>query len=319
MQNNKNHFTTIGNLGMASRLRRFSDYLMGEVKDIYKKRGIDFDPVWFPLFTLLLREDKIGIMQASEALGYTHPYIIRIAGQLEKKKLIVSKRSTTDARARELQITPAGKKLADKLKPVWDSIQRCVEKTVQEIGVDITKTLEKAEIYFGANPFSEQVDRLDAVEKFTGVKVIRYNDKLKWEFERLNRQWIEKYFLIEPVDTEVFSDPDGKIIKNGGEIIFALLGNSVVGTCALIREGSRYQLGRMAVDEQFQGHGIGTILMEEMLKIARRKKAQGLYLHSNTRLRPAIRLYEKFGFTIAHEGQHPKFIRGNLIMEKNDL
>ena len=162
------------------------------------------------------------------------------------------------------------------------------------------------------------MDTIENKKDIAPVDIKKYNPQFKWEFERLNRQWLEKYFIVESIDLEVFSDPVAKIIRPGGEIIFALVENQVAGTCALIKEGKdRYQLGRMAVDEKFQGYGIGKKLMEEILGIAQNKKAKTVYLHSNTRLRPALRLYEKYGFKTTHLGQHPKFIRGNIIMEKD--
>ncbi len=314
-----NHFEAVGNLGLASRLRRFSDYLMGEAKIIYKERNIDFDPTWFPLFSLLLKVKKIGITQAAGALGYSHPHIIKIARQMEKKMYVASKPSANDARSRELCLTPAGLRLAKELRPVWKKIQRCVDSSVQAIGADLTQMVQKTEAYFTQSSFSERMNVLDRQTKIKGVQIVAYDETLKWEFERLNRQWLEKYFMVEPSDEEAFLNPAKKIIEPGGQIIFAKAGNRIAGTCALIKEEESLQIGRMAVDEEFRGRGVGNLLMEEILKqaldMSKKNKIKKIYLHSNTRLRPAIALYQKFGFVITHEGQHPKYIRGNLIME----
>lgn len=49
-----------------------------------------------------------------------------------------------------------------------------------------------------------------------------------------------------------------KSTAGGGAILFALLGDAVVGTCALKQEGEGvFELTKMAVDESHQGLGIG--------------------------------------------------------------
>ena len=43
-------------------------------------------------------------------------------------------------------------------------------------------------------------------------------------FEALNREWIERYFAIEPEDLVVFRDPRGTIVEPGGQIFFVVAG-----------------------------------------------------------------------------------------------
>jgi ribosomal protein S18 acetylase RimI-like enzyme len=52
----------------------------------------------------------------------------------------------------------------------------------------------------------------------------------------------------------------------------------------------------MAVDEQFQGKRIGHSMLEFCLHRAIELKARKVILYSNTKLKPAIHLYRKFGF-----------------------
>jgi GNAT superfamily N-acetyltransferase len=72
----------------------------------------------------------------------------------------------------------------------------------------------------------------------------------------------------------------------------------------------------MAVDPKFRGEGYGRALMEHAIKEARSAGATALYLLTNTRLEPAISLYEQFGFAPTLTGQHPVYTRCNLVMER---
>lgn len=52
----------------------------------------------------------------------------------------------------------------------------------------------------------------------------------------------------------------------------------------------------MAVSPKAQGKHIGWLLGQAVVEKARELGAQSIYLESNTRLKPAIQLYQKMGF-----------------------
>src|ERR1700726_1272626 len=77
-------------------------------------------------------------------------------------------------------------------------------------------------------------------------------------FRDLNEEWITRYFRIEAKDREAFDNPQGKILKAGGRIFFAILNGQCVGCCALLRIGEdEYEVAKMAVTSKVQGAGIG--------------------------------------------------------------
>jgi ribosomal protein S18 acetylase RimI-like enzyme len=124
---------------------------------------------------------------------------------------------------------------------------------------------------------------------------------------------------LESADYELFANPE-KIVTGGGNIFFALLGEKVAGTVALIREdgGKKYEVSKMAVSPEHRQKGIGEKLLRHLLAYAGENKISYLYLISNTKLTPAIRLYEKLGFTpVRQVGGTPSthYKRGNYIAE----
>ncbi|KYG66443.1 hypothetical protein AZI86_05190 [Bdellovibrio bacteriovorus] len=147
------------------------------------------------------------------------------------------------------------------------------------------------------------------------VKVITFNPKYVNSYIELNRQWIEKYFKIEPMDIAQLENPYENVLKHG-EIFFLLENEVAKGTCAMIEHGvGCYELAKMAVDPISRGKGYGDILMEEAIKWARTKGANKVMLLSNTILEPAITLYKKHGFKTTHLGPHPDYERCNIEME----
>lgn len=147
------------------------------------------------------------------------------------------------------------------------------------------------------------------------VEIIEFNDELALHFRDLNRAWLEKYFVVEPIDEEMLGNPKEYFIDKGGYIFFAKLNGEVAGTFALLKEGDGiYELSKMAVNEKFQGKKIGNRMLEFCLQKARELGATKVILYSNTILAPAIHLYRKYGFVEVPMGSS-EYKRSNIKME----
>ena len=144
---------------------------------------------------------------------------------------------------------------------------------------------------------------------------VDYRPEWAGEFAALNMAWLEKYFQPEPLDKIVLADPETHIINKGGHIFFALVDNEVAGCFALLKkEEDLFELGKMAVDEKYQGNKIGNQMLQFCIHKARELKIKKLVLYSNTKLAPAIHLYRKFGFTEVPIGS-TEYTRANIKME----
>ncbi len=127
--------------------------------------------------------------------------------------------------------------------------------------------------------------------------VVPYQPRWREAFERLNREWIERYFRMEEPDREAFADPVGKILAPGGQIFFVLDGGEVRGTCAVVSHSADvHEIAKMAVAAEARGRGFGDLLMDACVAFSRDAGAREIVIVSNTRLQPAIRLYQKHGF-----------------------
>jgi GNAT superfamily N-acetyltransferase len=150
----------------------------------------------------------------------------------------------------------------------------------------------------------------------SAIAVVPYRRDFAGEFRRLNLDWIERLFKVEPPDLAVLDDPEGAVIAPGGTIFFALDGEAVVGTVALIPAGAgRFELAKMAVATSHQGRGIGEMLGQACKAWAAEHGVQTLCLETNSRLANAIRLYERLGFRRAVEPNPPDYARCDVYME----
>ena len=146
--------------------------------------------------------------------------------------------------------------------------------------------------------------------------VVSWRPEYRADFERLNREWIEAYFAVEPSDLAVFRDPEEAIVRPGGEIFFVVDDEGVRGVCALLPHASGVlELAKMAVSPAAQGRGYGELLMRAAITHARGRGARKLMLVSNTRLAPAIRLYRKCGFRVVPMESGIEYARADIQME----
>lgn len=148
------------------------------------------------------------------------------------------------------------------------------------------------------------------------MKIVENEKKYLKDFIQLNKEWIQKYFEIEQIDIELAENPY-RIIEEGGYIFSIIDDDKVIGVCALINnENGIYELARMAVSDQYQGKGYGSLLIETCLKKLKDINAKKVHLVSNTKLETAISLYQKYGFNTVSIGQHPIYKRANIEMER---
>ena len=111
-----------GILAISTRLQRLSDRIRKDGFEIYKEMGIDFEPKWFPVIYVLHKKRVLSVVEIATEIGYTHPSTITLLKELEKEKIISSKKDKTDERKRLLQLSTKGQELVSKMGPAWDII-----------------------------------------------------------------------------------------------------------------------------------------------------------------------------------------------------
>ncbi len=145
----------------------------------------------------------------------------------------------------------------------------------------------------------------------TQIEIRKFNiqskeDPISWK--DLGLQWLQGYHhhagklpnLLEDNDFIILDHPVKNIIQLGGEIWFAEYINNgkikTVGTIGLCQHNQEWEIIKLAVYPEFQGQGIGKMLIQTAIDHANQKDINRLVLDSNSQLNTALRLYESFGF-----------------------
>lgn len=124
-----------GILAISTRLLRLSEQLRRDGLLIYKECGIAFEPKWFPVVYSLHVKPVLSVVEIANEIGYSHPSTISLLKEMEKQKLVQSKKDKTDERKRLIQLTNKGKQLVEQMQPVWGVMTEAI--------TDLTNTKNK--------------------------------------------------------------------------------------------------------------------------------------------------------------------------------
>lgn len=140
-----NIINELGELAIGARMRRLYDVFSKDVMKIYNDHNLDFEAKYFTLFYLVSKRNGIGIMDAAEELSLTHPAIIHLAKDLEKKGYIESVKSPVDSRKRLLMLSRKGKAALPAFNEVWNKIDKLNKKLMRGQKNNLLKALEEME------------------------------------------------------------------------------------------------------------------------------------------------------------------------------
>ena len=80
------------------------------------------------------------------------------------------------------------------------------------------------------------------------LKFIPFESQHSNKFKSLNVEWLKSFFVVEPYDELVLSNPIEQIIDRGGYIFMVIHKRKIIGTFAFIKkEHSVYEFSKMAI------------------------------------------------------------------------
>lgn len=306
-----------GALALASRFKRLSELLYAGADMIYREHDIPLSARVFPVLFLLRDNGACSLAELTRHLGQSQDGVQQLLQPLITKGYIEQDPSRDDGQPRLLALSLAGAALLDRVKPLWADFIGSVLELADETGIPLLEGLNRLEEALMTRPFSNRLRAEAYLRAGKTLEIIEYEARYRDDFKRLNLEWLERHFTVEPLDDAVLSDPEQTILAGGGQIFLARLDEEIVGTCALIRTPDRrLELSKMAVTPPYQGLNIGRRLLEHAINAFKQSDAAGLFLESNQQLTPALKLYESAGFVHAQKPSAPAhYQRADVYME----
>ncbi|WP_426582065.1 MarR family transcriptional regulator [Mucilaginibacter sp. R-33] len=150
-----------GILAISTRLQRLAEQLRKDGVLVYKASNIDFEPKWFPVIYTLHFKPLLSVVEIAAEIGYTHPSTISLLKELEKEKLIRSKKDKADERKRLIMLTTKGQELIERMKPVWE-IMKAAAAEIADTQNNLMKAIIEAEEKIKQQSFLDRALRLKA-------------------------------------------------------------------------------------------------------------------------------------------------------------
>lgn len=149
------------------------------------------------------------------------------------------------------------------------------------------------------------------------MKVIEYQEKYKKDFIQFNTDWIEDNFdSLETEDLDTFNHIE-KSLDEGPMIYFAVEGENALATCMakpLDKKGT-WELCKMGSNKYIPHKGAGSAVFQAAMEWAIQHGANRLFILSNSRLKAALHIYEKYGFREIKLDDY-EYARGDIAFER---
>ena len=104
-----NFFQQTGKMALGSRLRRLSERISEDARNIYHYYDIDMEPKWFPVFYVLSDRKVASVMEIAEEIGHSHASVSQIIKEMTKKGWINARKCASDGRKNLLTLSAKGK------------------------------------------------------------------------------------------------------------------------------------------------------------------------------------------------------------------
>lgn len=147
------------------------------------------------------------------------------------------------------------------------------------------------------------------------MKIIPFEEKYRQDFIDFNTDWIVSNFgFLEEHDKETFEKIDEEI-KAGAMIFFAVENDIALATCmAVPMEGTTWEICKLGSNKKLPHKGAGSAVFKASMDWALSHGAERLFILSNSKLKPALHIYRKYGFKEIKLKDY-EYIRGDIAFE----
>lgn len=114
-----------------------------------------------------------------------------------------------------------------------------------------------------------------------------------------------------------FSTLKEEVENENSSYIIGKTNNEIIGFAGLKKIFDQADIMNIVIKKTYRNQGIGTLLLENLILLAKDLNISTLFLEVNEQNKPAIHLYEKLGFEKL--GVRKKYYNNNngIIMKKN--
>lgn len=145
-----------GATAIGGRLRRLSERIDQDCARIYADLGVRFEQRWFGVLAQLANGGPQSVGTLATSLGITHASVSQTKRSLQEAELVDTSPDRADARSVILRLSPSGKRLFERLSPVW--------KLLDEVSTELNDEASQALKAFDL--LDQALNRMSLYERF---------------------------------------------------------------------------------------------------------------------------------------------------------
>ncbi|MGI5215145.1 bifunctional helix-turn-helix transcriptional regulator/GNAT family N-acetyltransferase [Plantactinospora sp. CA-290183] len=250
----------------------------------------------------LARRPATEVPHLRRELALDPGYLSRILARFAAEGLIARSQSPTDARRQVVELTEAGRAAYQTLD---GRSQAEIETLLAELSGE-----DRHRLVAAMRVIRELLDRTSAAPRGYLLRPLQAGDP-GWIVQRHGVRYAEEYgwdLSFEALVARIVADHlDGADPRREGAWIAEVDGDRVGCVLCVRRDDEVAQLRLLLVEPGARGMGIGTRLVDECLRFARRAGYREIMLWTNDVLADARRIYEKAGFELRDQAPHHSF------------
>jgi putative acetyltransferase len=311
-------YRTLGYVALGSYMRRLGEISQQASAQVYQMYGMDFEVKWFPVFLAIAQKEAETVSKIAEHIGQSHVGVSLMVKEMVKEGFLETQKGLVDKRETNVRLTEKGVQMHVRMKELLEDLEDTMNEVKNECETDVLRSLMEYEQVILRKSLPDRIKSRLKIRERNKVNILPLdpqNAVHRESFKRINYEWIERYFKVEPLDMESLENPGTFYLNKGGIVLLAEYQGTIVGTSALkpMTEDSM-ELSKMGVNNSAKGLGIGELLGQSIVDEARKMGLKRLYLETNSRLLPALNLYQKLGFKTVKDFSSP-YSRADVAME----
>lgn len=255
------------------------------------------------IFELANSENLTATDLCSE-LGIDAGYLSRLLAKLEEKKLVEKARSEKDGRHRTLQLTAAGRKAFSMLdKRSRNEVTKMLEKLSEENQKRLSGAMKTIKSILANQPKEGNRQFILRQHEPGDMGWVIFRNAVVYAEEY---KWDERY---EALVAQICADFVNNFDPKKERCWIAEMDGERVGSVFLVRgdDEKTARLRLLIVEPKARGLRLGTRLVDECVRFAKRSGYEKITLWTNSVLTAARHIYQKAGFQALKEEKHHNF------------
>lgn len=110
----------LNHASLDARLKRISDKMSHSVRAMYKKMGLDVEPNWYLVLTIVNEAPDVSVMEIAHQLRFTHQSVINITNKMVAKGYLKNAKDRGDKRKTVFQLTKKAEQKLPLFTKIWD-------------------------------------------------------------------------------------------------------------------------------------------------------------------------------------------------------